>query len=279
MKKLYAGPWVGEFGWEIASWNPSIRHIAKDYDHVTVETQPGSEYLYEFADEIIVNPHLPNSFDMYKGKTSKPAFRPSADTKSIGPMWFWRTHGKFEFRAVQGIVAASQIHPKEWRKLGTEEPKHVADVLCAFRGPKRFKNKVVHEKEYPKDQCIELVERLLDAGYSVACYGGTDNLYVDGTIDIRGMELSELCGALTAAKVAVGPSSGTLHLASVCGTPHVTWYGRGGVVSMKRYISHWNPFNTPVTFIDVPPPGPELAFKSCVGRMDPETPTKHWTRV
>lgn len=277
MKKLYAGPWVGEFGWEVSSWNPSIRHIAKDYDHVTVETQPGSEYLYEFADDIIVNPHLPN-FDMYSGTVSKPAFKVPAGTDSVTPMGFWKSHARTEFRAIKVAGKADGIHPKAWRKLGEERPKHVADVMCAFRGPKHFKGRSYPEKEYPKDKCIGLVRRLLDAGYSVACYGGTDNVYIDGTIDIRGMELGELCGALFAAKVAVGPSSGTMHLASACGTPHVSWYGRP-VVSMERYLSYWNPFNTPVTFIDVPTPDPDLSFKSCVARMDPETPTKHWTKT
>jgi hypothetical protein len=277
MKKLYVGPWVGEFGWEIASWSPSIRHIAKDYDHVIVETQPGSEYLYEFADEIIVNPHLPD-FDMYSGTVSKPAFQPPAGTRSITPMGFWKAHAKKEFRAIKEAGKADGIHPKEWRKLGSERPKHVADIMCAFRGPKKYRNRSYPEKEYPRDKCEGLVKLLLDAGYSVACYGGTDNVYVEGTIDFRGAGLGDLCGALSAAKVAIGPSSGTLHLASACGTPHVSWYGRP-VVSMERYLSYWNPFNTPVTFIDVSTPDPDLAFKSCVDRMNPETPTKHWTKT
>ncbi|KKN88900.1 hypothetical protein LCGC14_0245070 [marine sediment metagenome] len=277
MKKLYAGPWVGEFGWEIASWSPSIRHIAKDYDHVIVETQPDSEYLYEFADEIIINPHLPD-FDMYSGKVSKPAFQPPAGTRSITPMWFWKAHAKKEFKAIKVADKVDGIHPKEWRKLGSERPKHVADIMCAFRGPKKYRKRSYPEKEYPRDKCEGLVKRLLDAGYSVACYGGTDNVYIEGTVDFRGVGLGDLCGALSAAKVAIGPSSGTLHLASACGTPHVSWYGRP-VVSMERYLSYWNPFNTPVTFIDVPTPNVDLSFNSCVARMNPETPIKHWTKT
>ena len=82
MRKLYAGPWVGEFGWELCSWVPSLRHIAENYDHITVEIQPGMEYLYEFADEFIINPRKPN-FDMYSGTPSKKAFTPPAKKEQL----------------------------------------------------------------------------------------------------------------------------------------------------------------------------------------------------
>ncbi len=276
MKKLYAGPWVGEFGWEVASWNPSLRHIAKDFDHVTVETQPGSEYLYEFADEIILNPRKPD-YDMYSGTPTKGTYHVPADTEALTPKAFWHKHARTELRAIKVAGKANGIHPKEWRRLGEERPEHVADIMCAFRGPKHYKGRSFPEKEYEQEKCEGLVRLLLDAGYSVACYGGDDNRYVEGTEDFRGKPLAELCGALNGAKVAIGPSSGTLHLASACGTPHVTWYGRP-VVSMERYLSYWNPHETAVTFIDVPKPPPELAFKLCVERMNPETLTKNWTK-
>jgi hypothetical protein len=276
VKKLYAGPWVGEFGWEVASWNPSLRHIAQVYDHVTVETQPGSEYLYEFADEIVLNPRQPD-YDMYSGTPTKPVFQPGPDVDTITPMHFWHKHARTEFRAIKIAGKSDGIHPKAWRRLGSEKPEHVADIMCAFRGSKHYKGRSFPEKEYEQQKCEGLVSLLLEAGYSVACYGNTDNRYVEGTIDFRGQPLDWLCSALAAAKVAVGPSSGTIHLASACCVPHVTWYGRP-VVSMERYLSYWNPFNTAVTFIDVPQPAPELAFKSCVARMDPSTPLKNWTK-
>ena len=50
MKTLYAGPWVGEFGWELCWWNPVVRHYAAEYDRVIVATHESSQYLYEFAE-------------------------------------------------------------------------------------------------------------------------------------------------------------------------------------------------------------------------------------
>ena len=34
MKTLIAGPWVGEFGWELAAWQGYIRALSKNFDHL-----------------------------------------------------------------------------------------------------------------------------------------------------------------------------------------------------------------------------------------------------
>jgi len=270
VRRLYAGPWCGEFGWEICSWNPTIRHVAKGFDHVTVEIQPGHEYLYEFADEIIINPRKPD-YDMYKGSPKKSPFQPPQGTTVIEPLRLWVSTIRKEFRTIKTADKGQQLHPKEWRPLGVEKPQKVVDVMCAFRGPKHFRGRSFPEKQYAEDKCITLVNLFLDAGYSVACYGGPDNIYVEGAVDLRGIPMIDLCGTLAETKLAVGPSSGTLHLSSLCGTPHVSWYGRP-VVSMDRYLTYWNPFQAPVTFIDVSFPPPELVFKTSVARMDKDTP-------
>ena len=249
-----------------------MRELAKKYDNVIVETQPGMEYLYEFADEIRINKRV-GAFDMYKGKPSRPSNIPAGATH-IQPMRQWKAHGKFEFRELNEASRGKSIHPKTWRKFGQEKPHAAADIMCAFRGPKLWKGKPQSEKQWPNDQAKELVQKFQAEGYSVACYGGLDNEYIEGTTDLRGLPLIDLCGVLAKAKLAIGPSSGTLHLASLCGTPHVSWYGRA-MTSMDRYQHYWNPFSTPVTFINVPTPGHELVFDAGVARMKDDTPTLH----
>lgn len=270
---LFAGPWCGEFGWELCSWNPIIRKMAKKYDNVIVEVQPGSEYLYEFADEIRINKRT-GAYDMYKGAPSQPPNVPGGATHII-PMRFWKSHIKFEFREIKNATRNKSLYPREYRKFGQDSPQDApADIMCAFRGPKVWKGKTLAEKQYPMDKAVELVRKFQDAGYSVACYGGRDNQYVEGTVDLRGTPLKELCGMLASAKLAVGPSSGTIHLASLCGTPHVSWYGVRND-SMDRYQHYWNPFHTPVTFINVPNPEPELALATSIDRLAEDTPTLH----
>ena len=54
MKKLFAGPFVGEFGHELFCWQGKIRRLSEDFEHTTVSCMPGKEVLYkDFADEII----------------------------------------------------------------------------------------------------------------------------------------------------------------------------------------------------------------------------------
>jgi hypothetical protein len=214
---------------------------------------------------------------MYKGIPSNPPFKPGKDTFCWTPGDFWHKHARTEFRAIKRANRnnTKALHPKEWRRLGTEKPKKVADIMCAWRGKKHYRGRSYPEKQYPDDLCTDLTELFMNEGYSVACYGGKDNLYVEGTIDYRGVPLSELCGALSQASLAIGPSSGTIHLASLCGTPHVTWYGRP-VVSMARYITYWNPFETPATFLDGKCPPVDKAFAHGVERMDPKTKKLNW---
>lgn len=275
---LYAGPWNGEFGWELCSWNPFIRHEARHFKHVIVETVPGSEYLYEFADEIVLNPRA-GDFDMYSGRSKNPPRTSEKEWLVLTPKHHWkRGGGQAEFRAIKRATRDDkQIPSKEWRVFGTENPHFVADIMCAFRGPKTFKGRAFPEKQWREDRCNELVEMFKKEGFSVACYGGVDNHQAPGAMDYRGRPLEEVTGALSKAKLAIGPSSGTIHLASLCKTPHVTWYGRP-IVSLDRYMFYWNPHETPCTFIDIPDPNTKKVFEAGMRRMSAATEKLHYTK-
>jgi len=50
---LLAGPWVGEFGWELCCWQGYIRKLSKKYTKTIVICREGHDFLYkDFADEI-----------------------------------------------------------------------------------------------------------------------------------------------------------------------------------------------------------------------------------
>ena len=36
MKKLIAGPWTGEFGWELFAWHAYIRALSRKFEHTTI---------------------------------------------------------------------------------------------------------------------------------------------------------------------------------------------------------------------------------------------------
>jgi len=252
MKTLYAGPWVGEFGWELMSWNPLVRKKAQDYDRVVVEGPPTSRYLYEFANEYIDNPTVPHTSDGYLGKTKNPAST-LEDCEVFAPNW--PAHGAPEMKGfLQPFVPYAD---REYRCLATN-PIHIADVVCAFRPPKKLRDKTLVGREYPLDMCAELVSKLCERGITVACIGDRNNYQISGSGDVRGRDLELQCAVISAAKVAVGPSSGPMHLASLCKIPHVTWFNtRNNSSSQARYKEHWNPFKTPHTYLTQSVPTPE----------------------
>ncbi|HWE50187.1 MAG TPA: glycosyltransferase [Bryobacteraceae bacterium] len=249
---LFAGPWVGEFGWELCWWNPMVRFLAQTFEHVIVAAPESSRYLYEFATEFI--PLKTEGWRFAEGKLLTSVPRVCNGSRILNPATLWEELGLQECDALR--TGETTLTPKKWRNLAPGASRRpVADVLCAFRPEKRIDDRLVPGKNYPMDQCEELVRILLREGLTVACYGGRDNYWFDGTIDLRGQSLERQCAALSAAKCAVGPSSAPLHLASLTGCPHVTWSMISDEVAM-RYATLWNPFNTPACFIAAPEPTP-----------------------
>ena len=45
-KMLIAGPWVGEFGWELFCWQGVVRKASKDYDAICIIARPGKQAMY-----------------------------------------------------------------------------------------------------------------------------------------------------------------------------------------------------------------------------------------
>ena len=65
--KIFAGPFIGEFGWELVFWHGWLRKIKREIypdSYFIVSSFPGREPLYEFADEFINLPdfYLNNNF-------------------------------------------------------------------------------------------------------------------------------------------------------------------------------------------------------------------------
>jgi ADP-heptose:LPS heptosyltransferase len=90
--------------------------------------------------------------------------------------------------------------------------------------------------------------------FSVACIGTKEGaLRIRGINDERDLPLKDLCNLMTNSTVLVGPSSGPIHLGSLCGLPHVTWSPKETMSitpNKERYEKYWNPLKTPVTFLE-----------------------------
>lgn len=237
MSTLGCLPFVGEFGWELGWYNPLVRYHAEKYDHIIVAAPSGSRYLYEFADEFILLDVVGHSYCDGHLLCDCPTI--IAD-KILSP------HEEF---AKYSNEPSRISTPRKWRLLTPPHPIYIADILCSFRPAKYIGEKKIVGKEYPINKCQQIVDILISEGFSVACFGGSENHCPDGAKDLRGEALEIQCGAISMAKCVVGPSSGPIHLASLCECPHVTWIASIHHTLGKRYEKIWNPFNTPMHFI------------------------------
>ena len=253
-KTLVAGPWVGEFGWELFAWQGYIRALASSYSETIIICRPTSSPFYEdFATHII--PHVPTGGPSdqwfrngYNLQTNvKKIFREHATLLSgrqmdllvpmrIGIPNDGRTHYS-EAVSVGGI----NVIPK-YIQFGTCADKKYDYVLHArSRAIRRDDNWDIAKWE-------KLGSLLSQGGKTICSIGMPDEaLHVPGTIDLRGIDTTQLIEIMASADSAWGPSSGAMHLASLCSTPHVVWSQQS---NRRRYTDSWNPLGTPVLFLD-----------------------------
>jgi len=239
-KRLFAGPWVGELGWELMMWQAHIRAIAilGEYDEVIIATRPGHDFLYkDFMTDFVPYP--------IEGATDCEL----CDSKTYNDF--------FKNTLVKGDVLVKVQRFPTWKSVG-------GDLFFKFQkfvkyGNKTGKNKfdiIVHARNtnkrntayrnWPMDRWNNLISEL--KGHNIACIGTKHAAaHLAGTTDMRGIPMSDLCDMMADSKLVIGTSSGPLHLASLCGTPHVV-LSHG--CNIERYEKHWNPFNTKVKVVE-----------------------------
>lgn len=246
---LFAGPWVGEFGWELMNWQGFVRKLSRRYARTIVCCPAGREALYaDFATEII--PHR---------------IRGIAECNVIHKL-----ENPDELARVLALVPPGADHLKplgyqpfsrqEFVRFGTPRPELRVDVLFHPRG-RTFGT----DRNWSPERWRALLAILRARGLRVGCIGvraatldlaGLAGFEDVGTAipDWRDRPLSETLDVIASAGVVVGPSSGPMHLASLCGTPHVVWTDRAryarGRTNRDKYEGWWNPHGTPVTVLD-----------------------------
>jgi len=245
---LAAGPWMGEFGFELFEWQGCLRYIADQYDQVIVSSRPGNEVLYEdFCADYIpyeadINPcegfingngteYLAISQDVFKGIpytriiSSAERFRKDAPQKHV-------KFGKRNWELKYDVV----IHARHIQ---------VSDADQMSPGHAEMKM----SRNWDNRKWVELSLYIRQHGWR-ACSIGLNSaaLCLPGTDDLRGIPLSRLADILASSKVIVGPSSGPHHFASLCGCPQLVW---GTEKLIPRYNHIWNPLNTELYFLGV----------------------------
>lgn len=249
MRMLVAGPFVGEFGWELMGWQAQIRALSRRFDRTIVISRPESEYLYrDFCDRF--EPWSPGTWQTqgYECKGGRP-YDHAIHARYPGAEAFAIRHNR------QATAWLATAEP-EFRRLGLDvEPTRPFDLVVHARAipvfpdaPGVTTNGDKAARNWPADHwhrlCAGLARR-----FSIAAVGLPDLAFVpEGATDCRGLALDQQCAVLARARLAIGPSSGPIHLASLCGCPHVVWTkAEQGIPS--RYAREWNPLGTKVCII------------------------------
>lgn len=245
-KTLIAGPWVGEFGWEIMCWQGYLRKLASKYDEVIVSSRPGREALYQdFADT-----YLPHEL--------------------TGDRDCWMLHGDGRGKQIleQSIIDmmkkldADRIFPQGPVALNQQEFITYGDASKVREGDRydvlfhfRLRHDRGSERNTPGSLAKEIRDRL-PPGMKIACIGSKEEAACyPGYADRRGIPLEQLLDLIAASYIVSGPASAPCLLASLCKTPHISWstkrwYSAVKMDNMKRMKEGWNPFRVPCEVLD-----------------------------
>jgi hypothetical protein len=245
-KILLAGPWVGEFGWELFCWQGFLRKLSKQYDKVIVIGRPTNKFLYsDFCDQYIE--FDPGSFktdawNCHGAKSAQNVINNVVHTDYLS--------GNFDIGmryTDKGVIDTKNLffNQQEYIKYNSDTKisdkfsKDGYDVLFHCRN-----KSTGSDRNWSYEQWYELKESL-DDDITIGCVGNHESFHIPGTDDLRSIDLDELVSIMTKSDLIVGPSSGPMHLASLCGLEHLVWSTEYNRV---RYEKDWNPLKTKVIF-------------------------------
>jgi hypothetical protein len=233
-RNCLAGPFIGEFGWELFCWQGFLRKRRAQYDGMTVICRKGHAVLYaDFADEIIEIEIPGDNVNMWKGAitvepiisyyTQLGGFTAFIPCDSYKTRWWLEPNRQ----ALQTFV------PYGHKSAGGFDV--LMHVRNAFHCRTAFRN-------WKQDSARAYAEWAIHKGYSIACIGRSQTaLHIAGTTDLRDMCLSPLVNIMASSRVIIGSQSGPHHLACLCRLPVIAWQTKPEHV--ERLSKYWNPFN------------------------------------
>lgn len=239
MGRLVAGPWVGEFGWELFNWQGRVRYLADFYDEVIVGCREGSKYLYEdFATDFffVDTGDCETENNLCHGYNFKP-------TAYITATSTWEDPQKLPFYIDNGVPTIG-MKKQKFIKYGNTEDYAVNKVIIHARNTNKCGT---GDRDWPQYNWEELV-KMISSKYEIISIGTKkESLHIEGTVDLRGAPLDKVCEEISTSKCIVGPSSGPIHLASLCGTSQIVWSGHSR--NKYRYEELWNPHKAQVIYL------------------------------
>jgi len=242
---LIAGPFVGEFGWELMRWQSYVRALSKDFDRTIIYSRPDREFLYrDFADEFCA--HDPGTSDgsIYSlpmgisGKGVNLFAERNDSTVRINP----KNKATVD-KAFKGVTPI-------WRAYGDAGPNgRKRGVVCIHARKVSSAWDSKESRNWPEGNWDDLVRGI---DMPIIAIGHPEQSICPRGVssDMRGASLEALANTLSLALCLVGPSSGPMHFAALCGCPQVVWVGDDPDGKLKRrYLVDWNPLGEDVYIV------------------------------
>jgi hypothetical protein len=265
MRALVAGPCVSELGWELMEWQGYVRHRARGIPRarVVVSTTRGLEGLYADFCEHFVSHDLICDRDGHRPRGGK-IHNHDEHARVIDALKSYEEQWKVGGCDVTWLHSwgkqAAKINsktPQTWCRYGILNKDSPYKLIVHARDRKTHAS--FTGDNYPQTAWDRLIERLCLSGiiklHEIAAIGSTDAaLLPEGVMDIRDQPISVVIDLIASSYMVIGPSSGPMHLASLCGIPHVVWATNKfqsliGGGNKARYECDWNPLRTPVEVI------------------------------
>lgn len=254
---LVAGPFLGEFGWELMQWQGYVRQLAKFYHETIVFGRASSRYFYQ---DFASNYHIVECT--------------SWDTSNYELYGFNYNEWALKFPHSDLLVADNRClqlrsnFDQAFIPFGLYNQANAYDVVLHARNiPQLAGNPGKYLRNWSNDSWDKLCHGL--NGLRIAAVGIPELSYCPENVrDLRGIPTEDLCSVLASSRLCVGPSSGVMHLATLCRTPQLIWtsidYTAGFGGSAYRYARSWNPFATPVRVLT------EMGFEPTVEYIEVE---------
>ena len=255
MKILVAGPFLGELGWEVFSFQPIVRgeYLKGQYDKLIVYADQGRTLLYQDADEIRdftwpegldsacnSSMYLPEQVQIHKQLIDKIDNElanefPDAEIGRIHGLSLPRCDPMLDIVAPDLLVSGK----------GFELPRIFDDkkTICLCIRDREFSDfrnwgygnwgKLITDlKDVYNILTVGLIRNPIDwVNQAIVPYASEDTKgFCDKTNDTT---IDDCIEIFHRCDLVVGGSSGTMHLASRCGRPHLVW---GFKENTKRYV-------------------------------------------
>lgn len=247
---IVIGPWIGEFAYEFMCHVGHVRRILKEntFEKVVIASRTGHRYLYldcgkfeylTYGDDI-------TQTDMFYAQDVKPM---PASSK----LAHYLMNSEFEWYHPKPLTP-EQFDAQEFIPYGIQSrriPQY--DVIIHARNTDKCGS---NYRNWARKNWLDLIQYLLLHEYKIACIGTKHAaMGFEGVDDYRGERLNKICDLLRNARSIVGPSSGPMHLASLCLCPQVVWtdnkiQGAINNTNRFRYETLWNPFDIETRVLD-----------------------------